>query len=171
MTIPGLFRLRNFFSRKKKQVGKELNFESSKKYGIFIKNNDPSANPFLQKFVMDLEGFGKKIEVVCFFDKIVNSKYDFSFHPHTRKGASIWGTAKDPHVKAFQDSKFDFLIFFVDEWNNEFIPFLESNQAKLVVGNSDAIPMKYLDLGIKPGSNKMSGMPELTLSSIKKLVL
>jgi len=107
--------------------------------------------------------------VVCFFEKIINSKYDFSFHSHSKKRTSIWGIPKDPIIKEFQDKDFDFLVFFVEDWNFEYVPFLKHSKSKLIVGNPDKIPMKYLDLGIKPTNGDLSLLPELTLDSLKKL--
>ena len=170
MTIKSLFNLRSIFNRSKKRKDSDaVSFKSSKTIGLFIKNNDSRGNPYIQKFVTDLEKLGKKIDVVCFFEKIVNSKYEFSFHSHTKKRTTIWGVPKDPIIKEFQEKKFDFLIFFVEDWNFEYVPFLKFSKSKLIIGNPDKIPMQYLDLGIKPSNGDLSLLPELTLESLKKL--
>jgi Family of unknown function (DUF6913) len=170
MTIKSLFKFRSFLNRsKKRKESKGMSFNSSKNIGLFIKNNDPGRNPYIQKFVTDLDHLGKKTEVVCFFEKIVNSKYDFSFHSHSRKGTNFWGVPKDPIIREFQEKEFDFLIFFVEDWNFEYVPFLQFSKSKLIIGNPDKIPLEYLDLGIKPPNGDLSLLPELTLESIKKL--
>ncbi len=169
MTIKWLYDLKGIFTRKNKRKTKSLSYPEAKTFGIFIKNNDPSTNPFIQKFIKDLENEGKRVETVCFFEKIVNSKYDFSFHTHTKKQTNIWGTPKDSVIEEFQKKPFDFLVFFVDEWNLEILPFLNKTKARVIVGNPDKIPLKYLDLGIKGQNGNLSLIPEIMLENIKKL--
>ncbi len=170
MTVSWLFNLRTLFTKKpRRSTSKGLSFKEARSVGIFIKNNDPGANPFIQKFIKDLEGLEKKLEIVCFFDKIVNSKYEFSFHVHTKKNVNVWGVPKDSFLKEFQRKRYDFLIFLVDDWNLEILPFLKFSKARLIVGDPDKIPMDYLDLGIKVDNGNLAGMPELALNSLKKI--
>ena len=131
-----VFNLRNRFSSKEKNDAERAtsNYQEAKSIGILFKIEDDDKHDALNNFVKKLQGEGKELMLLTYFERLDNNPYNFKYDFFSKKHMTALGKIKSREVQKFIETPFDYLYCITV---SHFLPFdtiLMKSNAKCRIG-------------------------------------
>jgi len=139
-------------AKKSTVIRSSMAYDTAETIGIVFSIDDIHKHEAIKSFIQNLEGDGKKVEVIAFLPK-KKENHEFLFDFFTTKDISFWGNFTSDKVVDFASKPFDYL-FYIDLESSPLIRnILAMSKAKCRVGKFSEENEPFCEMMIQTSNN------------------